>query len=110
MDIPRDDIARAREAADAIELEDDEPMEDEPQPEVDNADDVDVEQDNAPTIAEPEGEGDIDMDEEDEGEGEEQIQEVQSRTPVLVFGTDLHIDPQLAHYQEGTSGADISFV
>ena len=26
---------------------------------------------------------------------------MQSRTPVLVFGTDLHIDPQLAHYQEG---------
>ena len=77
-------------------------MEEEPQPEVDNGDDVAMEQDDAHTIAEPEGEIDIDMDGEEEGEvGEEQAQEVQSRTPVLLFGTELYIDPELAHYQQG---------
>ena len=104
MEIPRQAIARAREAANIIDLDDDEPMEEEPQPEVDNDDDVAMGQDDANTVAEPEGEVDVDMDEEEEGEGEvgeEQAQEVQSRTPVLLFGTELYIDPELAHYQQG---------
>ena len=52
----------------------------------------------------PPGQLDIDMDveEPEQGEvGEEHAQEVQSRTPVLLFGTEFYIDPQLAHYQQG---------
>ena len=52
-------------------------------------------------VAEPEG--DIDVDEEEEGgEAEPQhVQEVQSRQPVLLFDTDLFVDPELAHFRAG---------
>ena len=99
MEIPRQEIARAREVADAIPVEDDdEPMEEEPQPEVDNDGDADMGNDDAHTVAEPEIEFDID----EEGEvGPEQAEEVQSRQPVLLFGADLHVDQDLAHFQQG---------
>ena len=99
MEIPRQEIARAREVADAIPVEDDdEPMEEEPQPEVDDDGDANMDNDDARTVAEPEME--IDIDEEGE-EGPEQAEEVQSRQPVLLFDTDLHMDQDLAHFQQG---------
>ena len=101
MEIPREATARAREAADVIQVNDDEPMEEEPQPEVDNDGDAAMGNDDANTVAEPEGEIDIDMDEEEGGVGEEQAPGVQSRTPVLLFGTELHMDQELAHFQQG---------
>ena len=104
MDIPHEAIARAREAAANVAVDEDEPMEDEPQPEVDNDNDVPMGADDVQTIAEPEGELDLDMDIEEQAQGEvvaEHAQEVQSRTPVLMFDTEFHIDPQQAHYQQG---------
>ena len=59
--------------------------------------------DDAQTVAEPEGEIDVD---EEAGEGEAAegyVQEVQSRQPVLVFDTDLHVEPELAHFRAGVS-------
>ena len=99
MEIPRDEIARAREEADAIPVEaDDEPMEEEPQPEVDDDGDANMGNDDAHTVAEPEMELDID----EEGEvGPGQAQEEQSRQPVLLFDVDLHVDQHLAHVQQG---------
>ena len=100
MDIPREAIARAREAADVIPVDDDEPMEEEPQPEVDNGGDAAMGDDDALTIAEHEGE--IDIDEEGEGEvGPQQAPEVQSRQPALLFDTDLYVDQELAHFRQG---------
>ena len=91
MEIPREAIARAREAADIIPVDDDEPMEEEPQPEVDNDGDDAMGNEDTHTVAEPEGE--IDVDEEEEGEGEpQQVQEVRSRQPVLLFDSDLFVD------------------
>ena len=84
MELPREAIARAREAADVIHVDDDEPMEEEP--------DAEMGKDDTDTIAEPEGEIDIET---------EQTQEVQSRLPVLLFDTDLYVDQELAHFQQG---------
>ncbi|OLP89189.1 hypothetical protein AK812_SmicGene29352 [Symbiodinium microadriaticum] len=104
MDIPHEAIARAREEAANVAVDEDERMEDEPQPEVDNDNDVAMGADDVRTIAEPEGELDLDMDIEEQAEGKvvaEHAQEVQSCTPVLLFDTEFHIDPQQAHYQQG---------
>ena len=104
MEVPHEAIASAREAsATAIVIEDDE-MEDEPQPEVEIDNDVTMEAGDTHTIAEPECELDLDMDfEEGAGEGatEAHIQEVQSRTPVLLYDTQFYIDPEQAHYRQG---------
>ena len=104
MEIPHEAIASAREAAaNAIVIEDDE-MEDEPQPEGGTDNDVTMEGDDNHTVAEPEGELDLDMDlEEDaiDGANEAHIQEVQSRTPVLLYDTQFYIDPEQAHYRQG---------
>ena len=104
MDIPHEAIARAGEEAANVTIDEDEPMEDEPQPEVDNGNDVAMGADDVRAIAEPEGELDLDMDIEEQAEGEaaaEHAQEVQSRTPVWLLDTEFHIDPQQAHYQQG---------
>ena len=104
MEVPHEAIASSRAAAtDAILIEDDE-MEEEPQAELDADNDVNMDGDDRHTVAEPEGELDLDIDfEEGGGEGadESHMHEVQSRTPVLLFDTQFHTDPEQAHYRQG---------
>ena len=79
-------------------VDDDVIMEDEPQPEVDNDGDArmdDRNDEDTRTVAEPEMEIDI-----DEAEGEDHAAEVYSRRPVLLSGTELHVDQDLAHLRQ----------
>ena len=95
MEIPQQEIARAMEEAAAIPVADDDvAMEEEPQPEVNQDGDAPMnarDDDDARTVAEPEMELDA-----DDHEGEDQ-EEVNSRRPVLMFDTELHVDQELAH-------------
>ena len=104
MEVPHEAIARAREAATNAIVIEDAGMEDEPQPENEGDNDVHMDTDDAHTVAEPEGELDLDMDLEGdaiEGATEAHIQEIHSRTPVLVYDTQFYIDPEQAHYRQG---------